>query len=138
MLLRQGIKAIKPRAPRPVLDETSPRSLKAADSTQNRADWQRGVVLPNETFKLMHPSEFTPENEVHFKVPIYYNKYQIKNYLEQIYNVKVLSVHTMVNLGKTKRLPHKVKTYKQRDWKKAMVQIQGGFKYPTIEEIKKM
>lgn len=74
-------------------------------------------------------------NEVLFHVPLWHNKTQIKNYLEEIYNVEIERVDTLVQLGKSKR----VATRGQRtpfikklpDIKKAYVTLKNKtFKYP--------
>jgi hypothetical protein len=36
---------------------------------------------------------------VAFRVPLHYNKLQIRNYLEEIYKIDVVDVHTMIYLG---------------------------------------
>ena len=117
------------------------RTLKAVDRVVGRTNWQRGVVLPNENIIMMSPSKFTPKGQINFKVPLHYNKYQIKNYLEEIYKVKVKSVNTAIYLGKKKRTPKYFRLYKERDWKKAMVILEDDeapFTFPTFEEIQKM
>ncbi len=71
---------------------------------------QYGVVLPNVIFRMLNPGKPVPKNEVgnlfklanmtrllsdyllpsiqvHFKVPLDYNKHQIRHYLEQLYQV---------------------------------------------------
>lgn len=49
------------------------------------------------------------------------SKPAIKQAIEKIYNVKVMSVRTANHLGKARR--HKFKTGKTADWKKAVVTL---------------
>ena len=60
------------------------------------------------------------------------NKYQIKNAVETLFNVKVESVHTANYLGKSKRMgAHE--GYKS-DWKKAIVKLGKGQEIQMVEE----
>jgi ribosomal protein L23 len=111
--------------------------LRSAVTTSARQEWQRGVVLPSATMRLIRSGKTdVPSNEVHFKVPLNFNKFQIKNYLEELYGVRVLKVNTSIFVGEWRRTPwfHK---YKAKDTKKAMVTIDGEFQYPTLAELAK-
>ncbi len=59
------------------------------------------------------------------------NKYQIKQAVEEMFNVKVVSVHTAIFNGKSKRMG----MYEglKSDWKKAIVKLKDGQEI-TIEE----
>jgi large subunit ribosomal protein L23 len=67
-----------------------------------------------------------PERKYLFQVARKANKIQIKNAIEDIYNVKVAAVNTAVVPGKRKRVRqdfgHTV------DWKKAIVTLKEGSK----------
>lgn len=61
-----------------------------------------------------------------FIVDINANKFDIKNAVERIFNVKVLSVNTMINKGKNKMfrgIPGK-----RSNFKKAVVRLESGSK----------
>lgn len=49
------------------------------------------------------------------------NKHQIKDAIEELFNVKVLNVNTMNFEGKTRRVKGKIT--KASNWKKAIIQI---------------
>ncbi len=66
------------------------------------------------------------ENKYLFRVTPEANKIQIKQAVEEIYNVKVLSVNTLKMHGKWKRLRYKAG--KTPDWKKAIVTLREGDK----------
>jgi large subunit ribosomal protein L23 len=67
-----------------------------------------------------------------FKVPMKFNKYQIKNYLEQIYKVKVTRVNTLIMKGKSKQSAKDGSPTKPKDFKKAYVTITEPYSYPSI------
>jgi large subunit ribosomal protein L23 len=64
------------------------------------------------------------QNKYVFEVLCNATKLQIKKAVESIFNVKVLSVNTMVVKGKLKRMG-KFSGY-QSDWKKAIVRLAEG------------
>ena len=59
------------------------------------------------------------------------NKYQIKQAVEEMFGVNVVSVHTAIFNGKTKRMGMREGT--KSDWKKAIVKLKDGQEI-TIEE----
>mmetsp|Transcript_16352 Transcript_16352/g.29374 ORF Transcript_16352/g.29374 Transcript_16352/m.29374 type:complete len:104 (-) Transcript_16352:340-651(-) len=98
----------------------------------------RGVLkFPNAIYKLVRPGKQLAPNEVLFHVPLWHNKIQIKNYLEEIYNVKVARVDTTIQAGKeklyrTKRFPSGIRK-RDPDIKKAYVTLEDTtFKFPDI------
>lgn len=50
--------------------------------------------------KLIKPRDPQPKNVVQFEVSMQMSKFDIKNYLEKIYNVPVENVVTHVRMGK--------------------------------------
>jgi len=52
----------------------------------------------------------------------------IKNYLEELYGVKVNAVNTMIYQGKPKN-----RIQRSPDWKKAIVTLNEPFTYPKVE-----
>lgn len=71
-------------------------------------------------------TQMLPLNKYLFRVAIDANKIQIKQAVEEIYNVKVTDVNTVITRGKWKRLRYK--EGKTPDWKKAIVQLKEGDK----------
>lgn len=65
-------------------------------------------------------------NKYLFRVAKEANKIQIKEAVEDVYNVKVLDVNTVTMRGKWKRLRYKAG--KTPDWKKAIVTLKEGDK----------
>ncbi|XP_032678187.1 39S ribosomal protein L23, mitochondrial [Odontomachus brunneus] len=63
---------------------------------------QLRVFLPNFWMKLIAPERKQPPNVVQFYCSMEMTIYDIRNYLEKIYNVKVMHVKTRIALGKTK------------------------------------
>ncbi|MDR1244308.1 MAG: 50S ribosomal protein L23 [Endomicrobium sp.] len=61
------------------------------------------------------------------------NKFQIKQAVESLFNVRVASVHTANCAGKSKRIgTHS--GYKS-DWKKAIVKLSEGQEIQMVEEV---
>lgn len=67
-----------------------------------------------------------PLNKYIFRVARDANKIQIKQAIEEAYNVKVVDVNTVTMRGKWKRLRYKAG--KTPDWKKAIVTLKEGDK----------
>ena len=63
-------------------------------------------------------------NQVVFKVDLSASKSEIKKAVEDLFDVKVDSVTTSTQKGKTKR--NKFGTYKRSDYKKAFVSLKEG------------
>lgn len=63
-------------------------------------------------------------NQVLFEVAVKANKFQIRDAVEQLYGVKVMSVRTMTNPGKLKRRGQSVG--RRPKWKKAIVTLKQG------------
>ena len=67
-----------------------------------------------------------PDNKYIFRVAKGANKIQIKQAVEEIYNVRVTKVNTVKTRGKWKRLRYQ--EGKTPDWKKAIVTLKEGDK----------
>jgi len=79
------------------------------------------IVAPHITEKATLASE---NNAVVFKVTESATKPQIKAAVEALFDVKVVSVNTLTQKGKTKRW--KGKPYRRSDVKKAIVRLAEG------------
>lgn len=71
------------------------------------------------------------DNKYTFAVALDANKVQIRQAIEQIFNVKVESVRTMRMHGKTRRMGRFVGQLP--DWKKAIVKLKPGEKIAFFE-----
>ena len=70
-------------------------------------------------------------NQYFFAVDRLASKYDVKNAISQLFNVKVESVRTMIMPGKFKRVG---KTQgKTSDWKKAIVTLREGDRIEILE-----
>ena len=63
-------------------------------------------------------------NQVLFEVALEANKIQIRRAIQQLYDVRVVSVRTQVVHGKLKRVGRN--TGRRRKWKKAIVKLAEG------------
>ena len=68
-----------------------------------------------------------------FKVQPDANKFQIKDAVEKLFNVKVVKITTLNVLGKTKRV--RGKPGKAADWKKAIVRLAPGATIKVFEGV---
>jgi large subunit ribosomal protein L23 len=76
-------------------------------------------------------AQLQAQNSYSFKVSVNANKIEIKNAIERIFAVKVLSVNTIYMMGKPKRLGKY--SGKRPDWKKAIVTLREGDKIADFE-----
>eukprot|EP00456_Euglypha_rotunda_P000387 TRINITY_DN10069_c0_g1_i2.p1 TRINITY_DN10069_c0_g1~~TRINITY_DN10069_c0_g1_i2.p1 ORF type:complete len:119 (+),score=11.42 TRINITY_DN10069_c0_g1_i2:30-386(+) len=96
----------------------------------------KGIRFPNYIFEMVPPPPGSTANKIAFRVPMKLNKPMIKNYLEEIYKIKVRGVNTMVYQGKRARLhDHTRRFVKAPDYKKAIVTLEHPFKMPTLNEL---
>lgn len=63
-------------------------------------------------------------NQVVFEVALKANKIQIRAAVEELFDVKVTAVNTLVQRGKTKRAGRRA--VKRPNWKKAIVTLREG------------
>ena len=68
-----------------------------------------------------------------FKVQPDANKFQIKDAVEKLFNVKVVKITTLNVLGKTKRV--RGKPGKAADWRKAIVRLAPGETIKVFEGV---
>lgn len=71
-------------------------------------------------------TKLSAEGKYFFRVHPKATKTQIKNAVEEVFNVKVLDVNTMNIAGKWKRV--RTQPGKTNDWKKAIVTLKPGQK----------
>jgi large subunit ribosomal protein L23 len=72
------------------------------------------------------------ENIIAFEVDAKANKIQVKNAVEELFNVKVEEVRLFNVRGKMKRMGRNIG--KRRDWRKAYVRLKEGSKAPDFIE----
>jgi large subunit ribosomal protein L23 len=93
------------------------------------------LIRPIFTEKIARLSE--TENKYAFEVKADANKIEIKNEIEKKFDVKVLSVRTMVQRGKIRQqLTRAGRFYGRRpDWKKAIITLAEGEKIELFENV---
>lgn len=101
---------------------------------------QLRVYLPNFWMKLVQPKEKQPPNVVQFKVPLQMTDYDIRNYLEKIYQVKVMHVKSEMEDGKTRPAFKNGYIVKDEDFRRVYVTLPRDetFNFPELypEEVK--
>ncbi|XP_051155618.1 39S ribosomal protein L23, mitochondrial [Leptopilina boulardi] len=106
-----------------------------------RGNPQLRVFLSNFWLKLVKPEQKQPKNIVKFHCSMEMTRFDVKNYLEKIYNIKSVNVRTRIKLGETstKKTGYVVK---DDDIKIAYVVLNRNesFEFPDVfvtEEVKK-
>lgn len=89
----------------------------------------RALKAPHISEKATNNAE--KSNTIVFKVALDANKVEIANAVEQLFEVKVDSVRTVIVKGKTKR--RGAKMGRRSDWKKAYVTLQEGQSLDFVE-----
>ena len=79
------------------------------------------IIKPLVTEKSTHQQ--TTRNVYTFQVAPHANKHEIKSAVEKLYNVEVVSVHTMHRKGKPRRSRFKIAH--TGHWKRAVVKLAG-------------
>ncbi len=84
------------------------------------------ILRPLVTEKGTHQSTNEHQNAYSFEVNLWANKTQIKHAVQELFNVRVLSVRTQLRLGKRRR--YRWKFGKLSNWKKAVVKLHADDK----------
>lgn len=84
-------------------------------------------LITEKTTAMMQDNKYT------FIVPLTATKIQVRQAVEQIFKVKVLSVHTIRVLGKVKRMGRT--SGKRPDFKKAIVKLAAGQQIEFFEGV---
>ncbi len=85
-------------------------------------DYYQIIKKPLTSEKSVNDREGT--NSYHFEVDKKVNKIQVKEAIEKLFDVNVLSVRTLNRIGKTRK--HRNKVFKTSGWKKAIVTLKEG------------
>ncbi|KAJ8984565.1 hypothetical protein NQ317_006027 [Molorchus minor] len=95
---------------------------------------QLRVFLPNFWMKLVRPTHEQPPNMVQFSCSMEMTEYDIKNYLEKIYNIKCVDLKMSIAGPFTRKDPGKGYVVKDDDIKYAYVTLHKGqsFKFPDL------
>lgn len=78
-------------------------------------------------------SQMSADNKYVFKISSYANKIMVAKAVEDVFNVKVASVHTINMKAKKKRLGKFAG--EKAAWKKAIVTLKDGFKIDKFEKL---
>ncbi|XP_062973196.1 large ribosomal subunit protein uL23m [Elgaria multicarinata webbii] len=83
---------------------------------------------------MVRPGVPQPEDTVQFRIPMEMTRVELKDYLENIYNVPVAAIRTRIQHGSMKRRDHKNRRIKNPDYKVAYVQLAAGqtFQFPDL------
>ncbi|KAL2094134.1 hypothetical protein ACEWY4_011446 [Coilia grayii] len=95
---------------------------------------QLRVFRPGWFLSLVRPGKEQPPDTVQFRVPLEMTKFDVRNYLQKIYNVPVVAVRTRIQFGSNKKRNHLNQRVKHPDYKVAYVQLGEGqtFEFPNL------
>lgn len=95
---------------------------------------QLRIFRPTFSMTLVKPGKPQPPDTVQFRVSMEMTKFDVRNYLEKIYNVPVAAVRTRIQYGTNKKRNHLNQRVKRPDYKVAYVQLsqQQTFQFPDI------
>lgn len=103
--------------------------LKSIDPEMIR---HRSIILaPLVTEKSMRETQ--ERNKYCFRVSTSANKIQVRKAIEAIFNVRVLTVHTMTVRGKSRRRSYRHREGMTARWKKAIVTLAPGSSIDILE-----
>ncbi|KAJ2851745.1 mitochondrial 54S ribosomal protein YmL41 [Coemansia brasiliensis] len=94
------------------------------------------IYFPNIIFKII-PDPRLSKNQAAFRVPLNVNKFDIRDYLTNIYNVTVTDVRTAVLPGKWKLNHYTGRKERTARTKKAIVTMKEEFTYPSEPDVDK-
>jgi len=85
--------------------------------------------------KLIRPVEPQPPNVVQFRVPIAMTNYDIKNYLEKIYNIPVMHVSSEMKDAPTTMNEKKYVVKREDDYRLAIITLPRDmkFEFPSLD-----
>lgn len=95
---------------------------------------QLRIFRTNFCLTLVRPGKELLPDTVQFRVPMEMSKFDVKNYLESIYNVPVAAVRTRIQYGSNRKRNHMNQKVKIPDYKVAYVQLAKGqtFQFPDL------
>ncbi|KAK7397954.1 mitochondrial 54S ribosomal protein YmL41 [Neonectria punicea] len=97
---------------------------------------QKQVFLPNHIITFLR-KEHLPPNEACFKVPLRFTKFDLRDYLWNLYNVEVTKVRSFVKQQPlTQRNSHSRSWYRPQPLKIMNVELAKPFQWPEIPENK--
>lgn len=95
---------------------------------------QLRIFLPNFWLKVIKPVHKQPPNVVQLHCSMEMTRFDVRNYLEKIYNVSPVHVRVRIGLGKTRTCPKQNCVIKDDDMKIAYVVLPADqtFVYPEL------
>ncbi|KAI6652223.1 hypothetical protein LOD99_7240 [Oopsacas minuta] len=136
-VLRQNNKFLLSCVAKPITRKYQQKTDENSDPYDLTYRLSKFILMPEQNIYMVRPYRPVADNVVVFHVDMKFSKFEIKNYLEQIYGLKVKKVNTMIKLGQTLEIIPKgsfqTKKHKFPDKKVAYVLLaEGKFTYPDV------
>ncbi|KAM9301516.1 large ribosomal subunit protein uL23m [Gastrophryne carolinensis] len=95
---------------------------------------QLRVFRTNFFMTLVRPGVVQPPDTVQFRIPMEMTKFDVRNYLQSIYNVPVAAVRTRIQYGNNRKRNHLNQRVRRPDYKVAYIQLGQGqtFQFPDL------
>ncbi|XXG98539.1 hypothetical protein Hte_004863 [Hypoxylon texense] len=90
------------------------------------------IFLPSHIITLLRPRENQPPNFASFKVPLKFNKLDLRDYLLHAYNVPVLGVRSQLTQRRPRRSKMHHRIYRPPPVKTMTVELQKPFAWPEV------
>ncbi|KAI0171858.1 hypothetical protein GGR52DRAFT_444711 [Hypoxylon sp. FL1284] len=95
---------------------------------------KKKVYLPQAVITLLRPRESQPANFATFKVPLRFNKLDLRDYLQHAYNVGVLGVRAQVTQREPREMRQHWRKYRPQPIKTMTVELRRPFTWPAVPE----
>ncbi|XP_046715823.1 39S ribosomal protein L23, mitochondrial isoform X2 [Silurus meridionalis] len=99
---------------------------------------QLRIFRPTFSMTLVRPGKPQPQDTVQFRVSMEMTKFDVKNYLEKIYNVPVAAVRTRIQYCSNKKRNHLNQRVKRPDYKVAYVQLTSSLTLAILRRVSLM
>ncbi|KAI8963832.1 hypothetical protein F5Y11DRAFT_131239 [Daldinia sp. FL1419] len=95
---------------------------------------KKQVFLPDHTVAFLRPRENQPPNFATFRVPLTFNKFDLRDYLFNAYNVPVLGVRSQLTQRRPRRSKMHHRIYRPPPIKTMTAELHQPFVWPKAPE----
>ncbi|KAI1503919.1 hypothetical protein F5X99DRAFT_406597 [Biscogniauxia marginata] len=103
----------------------------AAAATRTFRIGRKKVFLPNHVITFLRPKDYQPPQFATFKVPLTFNKLDLRDYLFHAYNVPVLGVRSQLRAQRIRRSRFHKRIYRPPPIKTMTVELTKPFVWPA-------
>ncbi|KAK0643596.1 hypothetical protein B0T16DRAFT_459724 [Cercophora newfieldiana] len=93
---------------------------------------KKQLFLPNHVITFIRPRPKQPSNHAMFAVPLKWNKFDLRDYLFNVYNVEVRGVRSFINQSAPEKKNQLGKTYRPQSEKMMVAELVKPFVWPAV------